>query len=67
MSFDYDDVGNFGSRHSAEEWAKRNNIAPGDLHIREDARGCELSVRRSAMPSGGFDDSDKRRKDGFFS
>ncbi|MBB4859189.1 hypothetical protein HNO88_002518 [Novosphingobium chloroacetimidivorans] len=66
MSFDFDDAGNFGSRREAEEWAKRNNIDPRDLHIREDSRGCDVGVRRSAIPSGGFDDADKRRKDGFF-
>jgi hypothetical protein len=66
MSFSYDDVGNFGSRRAAEEWAERNNIDPRDLHIREDGSGCNVGVRRSAIPNGGFNDSDRRRKDGFF-
>ena len=65
MSFEYDDVGNFGLRRAAEEWAKRNDIDPRNLHIREDSRGCDVAVRRSAIPQTGFDDSDKRRKDGF--
>lgn len=66
MSFEFDPVGRFGSRRAAEEWADRNNIDYSDLHIREDGTGCDAGVRRSAMPQGGFDDSDKRRKDGFF-
>ncbi|VWX51102.1 hypothetical protein [Novosphingobium sp. 9U] len=66
MSFDYDDVGSFGSRRAAEDWAKRNNIDPRDLHIREGNGGCDVGVRRSAIPSDGFNDGDKRRRDGFF-
>lgn len=66
MSFEYDDVGSFGSRRAAEDWAKRNNIDPRDLHIREGNGSCDVGVRRSAIPGGGFNDSGNRRRDGFF-
>lgn len=65
MSFQYDDVGKFGSRAAAEEWAKRNNVDPRDLHIRDNDGEFEASLRRGSVKNDRFDDSGTNRRDGF--
>lgn len=67
MSFQYEDVGEFGDRRAAEDWARRNNIDPRDLHIRDTARGVEVGVNKSAHDKGErYNDRHGGRKDGFF-
>ena len=48
MAFDYEDVGTFGSKRAAEDWAHRNRVDLRDLHIRN-AGGdrVEVGIRKS--------------------
>lgn len=62
----YDDVGQFGSRREAEDWARRNNIDPRDLHLREREGSVDAAVKRSALSGDRFNDGNNRRRDGFF-
>ena len=66
--WDYEDVGEFGSKRQAEDWARRNNIDPRDLHVREGADGsADTAVKRSAGKGGDrYNDSHGDRKNGFF-
>lgn len=65
MSFQFDNVGRFGSRKEAEDWAKRNGISLNDLHMSDNGDSVEASIRRDSG-NGRFNDSDNRRRDGFF-
>ena len=40
MSFDHQEIGDFGSEHDAREWAERNNIDLRDLHFRNRGGGA---------------------------
>ena len=55
MAFDYEDVGTFGSKRAAVDWAHRNRVDLRDLHIRN-AGGdrVEVGIRKS-----GYDDKEK--------
>lgn len=66
MGYSYEDIGEFGDRHAAENWAKRNNIDPRDLHIRDTARGVDVAVRKGTKDNNRFDDGYGNRRDGFF-
>ena len=68
MAFNYEDVGTFGSKRAAEDWAHRNRVDLRDMHIRN-AGGdrVEVGIRKS-----GDDDKQKydnrhgERRDGFW-
>lgn len=62
----YDEVGQFGSRREAEDWARRNDLDPRDLHVREQGGSVDVGVKRSATSGRRFDDSHNGRRDGFF-
>ena len=62
----YDDVGQFGSRQGAEDWAKRNNIDPRDLHVRDQGDGSvDVGVKRGSAKDQ-YNDGNNDRRDGFF-
>ena len=65
MSFGYDPAGSFGDRAAAESWAKRNNVDPRDLHLRDTPNGVEASIRKSTRSEERFDDGFGNRRDGF--
>ena len=67
MGFSYEDVGEFGDRRAAEDWARRNNIDPRDLHYRDTARGVEVGLRKNTRNRDDrFNDRYGGRKDGFW-
>ena len=66
MAFNYENVGQFGDRQAAENWAKRNNIDPRDLHFRETGRGVDVGVRKNIKRDDGYDDGYGNRRHGFF-
>ena len=69
MGFSYEEVGKFGSRRAAEDWAKRNDIDPRDLNMRERGEEVEVGVRRGAGKGSGDDRYNDRhggRNRGFF-
>lgn len=66
MGWNYEEVGEFGSTKAAEDWAKRNDIDPRDLHIRSRGDGVSVGVKRSALGDEKFNDNHNGRRDGFF-
>ena len=67
MSWNYDDMGEFPSERAAVDWARRNNIDPRDLHIRQRGNSVDVGLRRSSgRREGGLNDTHGRRRDGFF-
>jgi len=67
MGFSYENVGEFGDRRAAEDWARRNDIDPRDLHYRDTARGVEVGIRKGATGSGDrYNDRYGNRRDGFW-
>lgn len=67
MSFDHQEIGDFGSEHDAKEWAERNNIDVRDLHCRNRANGgVTVSVKRSALGDSNPSDLSYGRRTGFF-
>lgn len=65
MGYSYDDVGKFGDAAAAEAWARRNNIDPRDLHIRNTPDGVEAGVRKNTRANDRYDDGHGDRRDGF--
>lgn len=66
MAWDFKDVGEFSSAQDAENWARRNNIDPRDLHIRNVGTRVDVEVRRSALSGDQLNDQNNSRRDGFF-
>lgn len=67
MAFSYDELGKFGDRRAAEDWARRNNIDPRDLHFRDTADGVDVGVRKGARGNESrYDDNHSGRRDGFW-
>lgn len=67
MAFSYVDLGKFGDRRAAEDWARRNSIDPRDLHIRDTAVGVDVGVRKGAQGNADrYDDRHGGRRVGFW-
>ena len=69
MGFSYEEVGKFGSRRAAEDWAKRNDIDPRDLNFRERGEEVEVGVRKSSgnkRDDERYNDRHGGRNRGFF-
>ncbi len=67
MSFHYEDCGEFGSKRDAEDWARRNNIDPRDLHVRDNNGSVTVGVRRSVAPEDDrYDNKHNSRREGFW-
>ena len=65
MGWEFEEAGRFGSEKAANEYAKRNNIDPRDIHIARKGNEVELSIRRSALDRRGLRDSNEGRRDGW--
>ncbi|OAN65070.1 hypothetical protein [Sphingomonas sp. TDK1] len=63
--WDFDEVGKFGSKQSAEDFAKRNNVDPRDIRTRDKGDGVELEIRRSSLGDRELKDSGEGRRDGW--
>ncbi|MBN06098.1 MULTISPECIES: hypothetical protein [Alphaproteobacteria] len=68
MAYDYEDVGTFGSKRAAEDWAHRNKVDLRDLHIRNlGGERVEVGVRKSGYdPRENYDNRTGERRDGFW-
>lgn len=67
MSYDHQEIGDFGSEHDAKEWAERNNLDLRDLHFRNRGGGAvTLSVNRSALGDSNPGDLSYGRRTGFY-
>lgn len=62
---EFEEAGRFGSEKAADEYARRNNIDPRDVHIARKGEEVELSIRRSALDRRGLRDSNEGRRDGW--
>ena len=68
MGFSYEDVGEFGDRNAAEDWARRTNNAMRALHYRDTARGVEVGIRKGTRDRDDrLNDRYGGRRDGFWS
>ena len=65
MGWEFEEAGRFGSEKAANEYAKRNNIDPRDIHIARKGNEVELSIRRSALDRRGLRDSNEGRRNGW--
>jgi hypothetical protein len=67
MSYSYDEMGKFADAKAAEDWARRNDIDPRDLHIRQTRDGVDVAVRKGARGNDGdYSDRYNGRRDGFW-
>ena len=58
MGWDFEDMGSFDDEAAAENWADRQGLDPRDVQSRREGSGVKVSVRRSALGSGGSAPSD---------
>lgn len=65
MGWEFEEAGRFGSEKAADDYARRNNIDPRDVHIARKGNKVELSIRRSALDRRGLRDSNEGRRDGW--
>lgn len=65
MGWEFEEAGRFGSEKAADDYARRNNIDPRDVHIARKGNEVELSIRRSALDRRGLRDSNEGRRDGW--
>lgn len=65
MGWEFEEAGRFGSEKAADEYARRNNIDPRDVHLARKGDEVELSIRRSALDRRGLRDSNEGRRDGW--
>ena len=65
MGWEFEETGRFGSEKAADEYARRNNIDPRDVHIARKGDEVELSIRRSALDRRGLRDRNEGRRDGW--
>ncbi len=65
MGWEFEEAGRFGSERAAEDYARRNNIDPRDVHIARKGDEVELSIRRSALDRRSLRDGREGRRDGW--
>ena len=65
MGWEFEEAGKFGSAKAADDYARRNNIDPRDVHIARKGDEVELSIRRSALDRRGLRDRNEGRRDGW--